>query len=111
MDPRGGDNAGQGPRRPGHKARNLILARSMLEYCRFAYKAYTQTCKYPLDPFFESDGEGPRDEVMEAIHRFLGTEETPASKFDPVEYILDRTPDPRQGVVYRDRTGGDYVLF
>ncbi|MFO0757701.1 MAG: hypothetical protein U0359_14485 [Byssovorax sp.] len=98
-------------RRPGPNARNLITARAMLEHCRFAYKAYAQTCKYQLDPFFESDGAGPRDDVMDIVHRALGTAGTRASKFDPVEYDLDTTPDPSKGTVYRDRIAGNYVLF
>src|SRR4051812_38259106 len=37
---------------------DIETARIMLEFCRFAYKAYAQTCVYPMDPFYESHGAG-----------------------------------------------------
>jgi hypothetical protein len=95
----------------GYRSKNLTLARAMLEHCRFAYKMYAQTCRYPLDPFFESDGHGPRDAVMAAVRKALGTTRAPFDRFDPIEYILDRTPDPRRGVVYRKAVDDGYILF
>ena len=94
---------------------DILTALTMLEHCRFAYKAYAQTCVHPMDPFYESHGkgvwQGARDRVMEEILKRLGTSEMVA-KFDPVQYKLDETPHPRRGVVYRGGTGDEpYILF
>lgn len=73
---------------------DILTALDMLEHCRFAYKAYAQTCAYPMDPFFESHGkgvwQGARDRLMEALHKRLGTSELVA-KFDPVQYNIAAT--------------------
>lgn len=92
-----------------------MTALTMLEYCRFAYKAYAQSCVYPMDPFYESHGEGflqtARDRVMVHVHNTLKLDED-THKFDPVEYNLKRTPNPSEGVVYRGGTGASpYILF
>ncbi|MFT3765652.1 MAG: hypothetical protein QM820_09070 [Minicystis sp.] len=94
---------------------DIMTALRMLEYCRFAYKAYAQTCVTPMDPFFEAHGEGvwqgARDRVMEHIHKALNTD-VDIRKFDPILYNLKETPHPRRGAVYRGGVGGDpYILF
>jgi hypothetical protein len=94
---------------------NYLTALDMLEYCRFIYRAYAQTCLFPMDPFFESHGEGlwqgARDRLMETIHK--GRKSTKeVTRLDPIEYDLDHAPDPRNGVVYRGGTGEDpFILF
>lgn len=92
-----------------------LTALEMLEYCRFAYKSYAQTCVYPMDPFYEAHGEGfvqgARDRVMAYVHNTLKLDGD-TQKFDPIEYDLKRTPDPSQGVVYRGGVGKQpYILF
>ena len=97
---------------------SILTARINLERCRFAYKAYAQSCKFPMDPFFESWGEGfsmsstARDRLMSHVH---DEEHTPQSsdnrKFDPVLYHLDRTPNPHHGVVYRGGIDSKFILF
>ncbi|RKI50972.1 hypothetical protein D7Y27_00640 [Corallococcus sp. AB004] len=94
---------------------NAQTALDMLEYCRFAYKAYAQGCVYPMDPFYESHGagmwQGARDRVLAQVHRLLGSE-ADSHKFDPIEYDLRTPPNPRDGVVYRGGTGdAPYILF
>ena len=42
----------------GLRCPSMIAARVALERCRFAYKAYAQTLRFPMDPFFESWGPG-----------------------------------------------------
>lgn len=102
----------------GLKSPSMIAARVALERCRFAYKAYAQTLRFPMDPFFESWGAGfsvsaqARDRLMKHVH---DEEHTPQSsdnrKFDPVLYHLDRTPNPHKGVVYRGGTDSKFILF
>ncbi|MFL5355966.1 lipase family protein [Archangium sp.] len=92
-----------------------LTALEMLEYCRFAYKSYAQTCVYPMDPFYEAHGEGfvqgARDRVMAYVHNSLELDGD-SHKFDPIEYDLKRTPDPSRGVVYRGGVGKQpYILF
>lgn len=94
---------------------NPTMALHMLEFCRFIYRAYAQTCVYPMDPFFESHGEGKwqgaRDRLIEWIHTSLGSPKD-LWKFDPIEYDLEHTPHPRRGVVYRGGTGKEpFILF
>lgn len=88
----------------GLAAKNLKMARKMLEYCRFSYKLYAQTCVYPMDPFYEAHGEGTlqgaRDRLMAKIHVDKGTQGD-EKKFDPIEYDFTNTPNPHQGVIYR----------
>lgn len=102
----------------GLRCPSMIAARVALERCRFAYKAYAQTLRFPMDPFFESWGPGfsvseqARDRLMKHVH---DEEQTPRSsdnrKFDPVLYYLDRTPNPHKGVVYRGGTDSKFILF
>jgi hypothetical protein len=100
----------------GLESRSINVARRCLEYSRFAYKAYAQSCQFPMDPFYESWGAGfklsttARDRLMENIH---DERETPKQdrKFDPLMYHLDRTPNPHHGVVYRGGTDSNYILF
>lgn len=113
----------------GQPAKNLVNARRMLEHCRFAYKAYAQSCAYSMDPFYETHGSGDsaRTRIMEKIHSdlesprnaplwravmpFVGRS-TGVDKFDPVEYNLDKTPNPHHGVVYRGGVKKEpYILF
>ena len=85
----------------------------MLEWCRFAYKAYAQTCVYPIDPFYESRGKGTqaRDGMMAQIHKHRKSVDR-CRELDPVLYRLDAAPNPRHGVVYRGGTGDEpYILF
>ncbi|NOK20606.1 lipase family protein [Corallococcus carmarthensis] len=94
---------------------NAQTALEMLEYCRFAYKAYAQSCVYPMDPFYESHGagmwQGARDRVLAQVHKLLGSD-VGIHKFDPIEYDLKTPPNPRNGVVYRGGTGASpYILF
>jgi lipase (class 3) len=94
---------------------DILTALEMLEYCRFAYKSYAQTCVYPMDPFYEAHGEGflqgARDRVMAYVHNSLKLDGD-SQKFDPIEYDLKRTPDPSKGVVYRGGVGKQpYILF
>jgi len=94
---------------------DIETALEMLEYCRFAYKAYAQGCAYPMDPFYEAHGEGfsqtARDRVMAYVHKSLELDDD-SQKFDPIEYDLKNTPDPSRGVVYRGGTGKQpYILF
>ncbi|MDC0711411.1 hypothetical protein POL68_23270 [Stigmatella sp. ncwal1] len=90
-------------------------ALEMLEYCRFAYKAYAQSCVYPMDPFYEAHGEGvwqgARDRLMARVHERLGSPKG-LQKFDPLEYDFSKPPNPLYGVVYRGGAGEDpYLLF
>lgn len=94
---------------------NPLTALDMLEYCRFIYRTYAQSCVYPMDPFFESHGkgvwQGARDRLIAAIHDRL---ESPKElrRFDPIEYDLEHTPHPRRGIVYRAGTGDEpFILF
>jgi hypothetical protein len=94
---------------------NYLTALDMLEHCRFVYRAYAQTCVYPMDPFFESHGEGAwqsaRDRLMAVVHKERRSP-VEARKFDPIEYDLEHTPHPRRGVVYRGGTGSEpFILF
>lgn len=94
---------------------NFTMALHMLEFCRFIYRAYAQTCVYPMDPFFEAHGEGKwqgaRDRLIEWIHTSRGTPKE-LRKFDPIEYDLEHTPHPRRGVAYRGGTGKQpFILF
>lgn len=113
----------------GISAKNLLTARRMLEHCRFAYKAYAQSCAFPMDPFYETHGEGDsaRTRIMEKIHADLGSprnaplwravmpfvgRSTGVDKFDPIEYNMDRVPNPHRGVVYRGGVKTEpYILF
>lgn len=97
---------------------SMEMARTCLELCRFAYKAYAQSCQFPMDPFYESWGPGfkllesARDRLMEHLHDLMDT--PPGSdnrKFDPLLYRLGTTPNPHQGVVYRGGTDSKYILF
>ena len=86
-----------------------------LEFCRFAYKMYAQTCTHPMDPFYEVCGEqlvsDARARMMGAIHEELGTDENEV-KFDPIRYHMGIAPNPAMGTVYRAGTEGDpYVCF
>ncbi len=100
----------------GLKCATMKTAREMLEYCRFAYKMYSQTCKLSLDPFFETWGPGfkvtesSRDRLIAQIHDRLGTTGD-IRKFDPIEYKLDETPNPHLGSVYRGGEDTKYILF
>lgn len=103
----------------GFSAKNMRIARQMLEHCRFSYKMYAQSCAYPMDPFYESHGHGgdaARERLCKKIHSDLGSpreapnwravmpfvgRSTGVDKFDPVEYKLDETPNPHNGVIYR----------
>lgn len=94
---------------------DIETALVMLEYCRFSYKSYAQTCVYPMDPFFEAHGEGiwqgARDRVMARVHEERGSH-ADVRKFDPIEYDLTKVPNPSRGVVYRGGTGEQpYILF
>lgn len=114
----------------GFNSKNMKVARQMLEYCRFAYKLYAQSCAFPLDPFFESHGLGgddARTRLCKQIHKDLGSpreappwravmplvgRSTGVDKFDPVEYLLDSTPNPHKGVVYRGGAKDEpFILF
>ena len=97
----------------------FIKARTCLELCRFSYKMYAQTVKFPFDPFFEADakntnnvGQITRKRMMTHIHDLLLT---PANndrrKFDPIQYRLDAPPDPSHSVVYRGDTDNSYIIF
>jgi hypothetical protein len=97
----------------GYNSHNIKLARAMLEACRFSYKAYAQSCSYPLDPFFESHGasDSARDRLMESVHADYKTS-ADAAKFDPVDYDLKKPPNPSEGVVYRGGVKDEpYILF
>jgi hypothetical protein len=100
----------------GKVCTHMDRARRMLEYCRFAYKAYAQSCAFPLDPFYESWGPGfkklpsARDRLIKKIHEQLGTSGD-ARKFDPVAYKLDKTINPHEGVVYRGGTDASFILL
>lgn len=114
----------------GYSAKNIIKAGSMLEYCRFIYKAYAQSCINPLDPFYESypgvewsaTSTDARDRIMRAQHNTWKTapvtedlDKSPPHdsqrKFDPVWYRLDQAPNPQRGVLYRDGVDDQYVIF
>lgn len=105
------------------------IAIKMLEYCRFIYKAYAQSCVNPLDPFYESyqgidwdisQGDA-RDRLCLATHSKLNTKPVPQDlakvdyttnwKFDPIWYRLNEVPNPYQSVMYRDSEKDEYVLF
>ncbi|MFL5349683.1 MAG: lipase family protein [Hyalangium sp.] len=100
---------------------SMAMARNCLEYCRFAYKAYAQSCEFPMDPFYESWGPGfikvslratARERVMEHIHERMKTPKgDDRRKFDPVRYLLGTTPNPHKGVVYRGGIDDKYILF
>ncbi len=97
----------------GYNSPNTKLARQMLDACRFIYKAYAQTCTYPLDPFFEchGDSDAPRSRLMEKIHAEYRTS-SDVLKFDPVDYDLKKVPNPHEGVVYRGGIKTEpYILF
>lgn len=99
----------------GLSSYNFMLARQMLEHCRFAYKLYAQTCVYPMDPFYEAHGEGTlqtaRDRLMAKVHEAKGTS-ADVKKFDPIEYDFTKTPNPHDGVVYRGGAKKEpYTLF
>lgn len=96
----------------GYNSPNSKIARQMLEACRFIYKAYAQTCTYPLDPFFECQGDNDtRNRLMTAVHADYKTV-ADCAKFDPVDYDLKKPPNPHQGVVYRGGVGEEpYILF
>lgn len=96
----------------GFNSTNMKLARRMLEYCRFAYKAYAQTCSYPMDPFYEAHaaGDSARERLALALHQRAGTQGD-AQKFDPIAYDLRTVPNPHQGVVYRGGEDTKYILF
>jgi hypothetical protein len=99
----------------------MVMARICLEYCRFAYKAYAQSCEFPMDPFYESWGPGfiklnlratARERVMAHIHDRMQTPKgDDRRKFDPVGYLLETTPNPHKGVVYRGGIDDKYILF
>ncbi|NBD12352.1 lipase family protein [Corallococcus silvisoli] len=94
---------------------DVETALEMLEYCRFAYKAYAQTCTYPLDPFYEAHGagkwQGARDRVMAHVHKLMDSDED-VRKFDPIEYNLTQLPNPSHGIVYRGGSAEEpYILF
>lgn len=101
----------------GLASQSMLMARTCLELCRFAYKAYAQSCQFPMDPFYESWGPGfkvmesSRDRLMAHIHDTL---ETPRGsdnrKFDPLLYF-SKTPNPHKGVVYRGGIDARYILF
>ena len=114
----------------GFSAKNMKISRQMLKYCRFADKFYAQSCAFPLDPFYESHSEGgddARTRLCKKIHADLGSprnaplwravmpfvgRSTGVDKFDPVEYLLDKTPNPHNGVVYRGGAKTEpYILF
>ncbi|MET0406051.1 MAG: hypothetical protein ABW123_26780 [Cystobacter sp.] len=92
------------------------MARICLEYCRFAYKMYAQSCQFPMDPFYEAWGAGfklkesARDRLMQGIHDSRESIQS-ERKFDPLLYHWDRTPHPHKGVVYRGGTDTQYILF
>jgi len=95
---------------------NLVLAREALEYCRFIYKAYAQTCVYPIDPFYEARGslnptESARDRLMKRIHQEIGTRSERVKQLDPIKYHLNKTPDPSQSTVFGGGDSKDYILF
>jgi hypothetical protein len=102
----------------GDQSANMKLARQMLEACRFIYKAYAQTCVYPLDPFFEAQhglliGKGmykdtARTRLMAEVHQQYKSTET---KLDPVEYDLSKPPNPHEGVVYRGGVEDEPYIF
>jgi hypothetical protein len=87
---------------------DLMIAREMLEYCRFIYKAYAQTLAYPMDPFYESHG---KEGLLKSTRKRVMKLTNGQSKFDPIEYIFHKVPDPRQGVVYRAGVDDEYILF
>ncbi|MBL4850462.1 MAG: hypothetical protein JKY65_33510 [Planctomycetes bacterium] len=114
----------------GFSSKNMKIGRQMLEHCRFAYKMYAQGCAFPLDPFYESHGkggDGPRERLIKKIHQDLGSPKkaplwravmpfvgrsTGVDKFDPVEYTLDKAPNPHEGVVYRAGAKTEaFILF
>lgn len=103
---------------------NYDKARTCVELCRFSYKMYAQTLKFPFDPFFEANAKHTdtklditRKRMMEYIHEHhLGPNKSdPGSdirKFDPIEYCLDITPNPSKNVIYReDIIGNKYIVF
>ncbi len=101
---------------PSENCEAIKTARTMLEYCRFAYKGFAQSCAFPLDPFFESWGPGfkmmpsARDRLMGLIHEELKTR-AEDRKFDPIAYRLAETPNPHDGGIYRGGIDDSYILF
>ena len=92
-------------------------ARICVELCRFSYKMYAQTAKFPIDPFFEADpkcanSNNVRERMMAGIHEEIGTlKSDDRCKFDPVEYRLGDTPDPSKSIIYRGGTNYEYLVF
>lgn len=101
---------------PSENCEAMKTARKMLEYCRFAYKGYAQSCAFPLDPFFESWGPGfkflpsARDRLLAHVHTQLQTRPE-ERKFDPIAYRLTETPNPHHGGIYRGGIDDSYILF
>ena len=99
---------------------NYDKARTCVELCRFSYKMYAQSLKFPFDPFFEANAkhtktnlEITRDRMMGNIHDQHGTpSSSDIRKFDPIEYHLDRTPNPSKSIIYREgEEGNKYIVF
>ncbi|MFM8445463.1 MAG: lipase family protein [Methylococcus sp.] len=104
-------------------------ARTALELCRFAYKMYAQSLKYPLDPFYESNYSSTffsatRDRVMRRMHEILPADQTgplvPVKaddqyELDPIEYHLDSKGldklNPMRSIIYRGGVNEEYVVF
>ncbi len=98
---------------------NYDKARTCVELCRFSYKMYAQTVKFPFDPFFEANQKHTntklnitRNRMMAHIHDVLGTPSNDdRRKFDPIQYRLDVPPNPGQSVVYRGDINNSYLVF
>lgn len=97
---------------------NFTEATNALELCRFAYKMYAQSVKFPFDPFFEADladhsGISTRSRMMSHIHDELLTSKADAQtrELDPIEYRLDVVPNPQNSTIYRGDTDNTYLLF
>lgn len=95
-------------------------ARTCLELCRFSYKMYAQTVKFPFDPFFEADAKHTdtklnitRKRMMAYIHDnvFHTPPNDDKRKFDPIQYRLDAPPNPSKSVVYRGEIDNSYLVF
>jgi hypothetical protein len=96
-------------------------ARTCVELCRFSYKMYAQTVKFPFDPFFEGDeistggltnvAQVTRKRMMAHIHDLLKTPAGDVRKFDPIQYRLDAPPNPSKSTVYRGETDSSYLIF
>ncbi len=96
-------------------------ARTCVELCRFSYKMYAQTVKFPFDPFFEGDEKSTggltnvaqvtRKRMMAHIHDLLKTPHGDVRKFDPIQYRLDAPPNPSKSTVYRGETDSSYLIF